>query len=55
MKAPDDVLEHDERLRLEALAQAIISSGCAAGRPVQTSEVIVRAARFEEFIREGRS
>lgn len=49
----EDRLQAPERIRLEALAQAVVSSGAAAGR-VQTSVDIVRRAKaFEEFIVSG--
>jgi hypothetical protein len=51
MGMPEDKLSGDQRLRLEALAQAIVSMGCAAGRPVATADVTARAAAFEGFIR----
>lgn len=56
MNTEHDKLTKDERRRLEALAQAITSMG-APIRPLDSrgaGEVIARAARFEEFIREGR-
>lgn len=47
----EDKLTPEQRLRLEALAQAIVSMGAAAGRPVATADVTARATAFEGFIR----
>lgn len=47
-----DKLEHDERLRLEALAQSIMASSMI-GDTNQTDNVIERARLFEDFIRNG--
>jgi len=44
----EDKLEHDERLRLECLAQAIQSN---LGRPKSTVDTVKRAAAFEAFVR----
>jgi hypothetical protein len=48
----EDKLTHDERLRLECIAQAAVSTGAAAGRPVSAEQVIETACRFERFIAE---
>ncbi len=50
----EDKLLHDERLRLEALAQAI-QSAAFAGRVTSSTEIIVRASEFEAFIRSGKN
>lgn len=44
----EDKLEHDERLRLECLAQAV-----AMQRHSSPSIIIACAAEFEKFVREG--
>ncbi len=45
----DDILTHDERLRLECLAQANATSS-----PRQDPETIIdKAIRFETYIRTG--
>jgi len=49
----EDKLLHAERLRLEALAQAIVSSGAAAGRVQTTTDILHRAAAFEGYIISG--
>lgn len=48
----EDKLDHDERLRLECVAQAVAST--AMSRP--SAETIVETAkRFETYIREGKT
>ena len=47
----EDKLTAEQRLRLEALAQAIVSMGAPAGRPVQTADVLARATAFAGFVR----
>jgi hypothetical protein len=49
----EDKLHHDERLRLEALAQAVVASGAAAGRVQATGDIVRRAADFADFIATG--
>lgn len=48
----EDQLTHDERLRLECLAQAIASTGSIVTRN-DIMIVINRARVFEEFVRES--
>lgn len=50
----EDKLLPPERLRLEALAQAIVSSGAAAGRVQTAADILYRAETFEQFIITGR-
>lgn len=45
----EDKLEHDERLRLECLAQAIAARTITAS----TAEVLSNASAFEHFVRTG--
>lgn len=51
---PEDLLNHDERLRLECLAQANVT---VQGRPIQEStaadSILGLAARYERFVAEG--
>lgn len=46
----EDKLTHDERLRLECLAQAQ-NSGWAMGAPRSTQDIVSRAKAFEDFVR----
>lgn len=46
----EDKLEHDERLRLECLAQAIAAQA-ALGRGGQG--IVTRAAEYEKYVRTG--
>lgn len=48
-----DKLREPERIRLEALAQAIVSSGAAAGRVQTAADILYRAEVFENFIVTG--
>ena len=51
----DDLLTHDERLRLEALAQAVAFSATHPTRDGNTPEGVVKTARtFETMIRTNR-
>lgn len=45
----EDKLTHDERIRLECLAQAI-----GRDRTGNTDQILALARSFEEFVREGR-
>lgn len=47
----EDKLTHDERLRLECLAQAVVASGAAAGRSQTAEDIVARARKFETFVR----
>jgi hypothetical protein len=47
----EDKLEHDERLRLEALNQAVTSN---MGKPASSELILHDAKRFEKFIKEGK-
>lgn len=49
----EDKLLPTERLRLEALAQAVVASGAAAGRAQATGDILRRAAAFEGYIITG--
>lgn len=49
----EDKLKDVERLRLEALAQAIVASGAAAGRVQATGDILLRAKAFEDYIITG--
>jgi hypothetical protein len=49
----EDKLRAEERLRLEALAQAIIASGANAGRVQTADDILQRAEKFEKFIVSG--
>jgi len=51
--ATEDKLLAPERVRLEALAQAIVASGAAAGRVQATGDILRRAKAFEDFIVSG--
>lgn len=46
----EDKLEHNERLRLECLAQAIAMGRHTASR----DEIINTAADFEEYVKNGK-
>lgn len=46
----EDKLQPMERIRLEALAQAIVASGAAAGRLQTADDIVKRAERFEDYI-----
>lgn len=46
----EDKLTHDERLRLECIAQANLSKGMGDGNPLS---ILKAAALYEEFIRDG--
>lgn len=46
----EDKLTHDERLRLECIAQANASKGMSGGDP---AAVLKAAAMYEKFIRDG--
>ncbi len=50
----EDKLREAERIRLEALAQAVIASGAAAGRVQVAGDIIRRAKAFEDFIITGK-
>ena len=45
----EDKLTHDERLRLECLAQA--NASAMSGRPQSFRDVIERAKAYEAFVR----
>lgn len=47
----EDKLTQDQRIRLEALAQAVTSLGAHVGKSVIDRDVIYRARQFETFIR----
>lgn len=47
----EDKLEHDERLRLECLAQSVAVHNM--NRVVPADEIIIRAARYEKFVKTG--
>lgn len=48
----EDKLSQDERIRLEALSQAIMLT---SHKPSNNSEVVVNvASRFERFIKDGK-
>lgn len=49
-----DKLHAPERLRLEALAQAIVASGAAAGRVQATRDILSRAKAFEDWLITGK-
>lgn len=49
----EDKLNVVERIRLEALAQAVVSSGAAAGRVQTTEDILKRANRFADFVFKG--
>lgn len=44
----EDKLTHDERLRLECIAQANMA---AAGRPTSAEVLIAKAKEFEEYVK----
>jgi hypothetical protein len=46
----EDKLSPIERIRLESLAQAVVSSGAAAGRIQATKDILLRAKAYEAFI-----
>lgn len=46
----EDKLTHEERLRLECLSQAQMTIGI---HPAPTTQVIDRAALFEEYVKNG--
>lgn len=46
----EDKLTHDERLRLECVAQAI-AAGAMASTPAEL--IVARAVVFEQYVREG--
>lgn len=47
----EDKLEHDERLRLECLAQSIAAQAALGPRGGQG--ILPRAAEFEQYVRNG--
>ncbi len=49
----EDKLREEERIRLEALAQAIVASGAAAGRVQTGRDILQRAKAFEDYIISG--
>jgi hypothetical protein len=49
----EDKLKAAERLRLEALAQAIAASGAPIGRMQTSSDIVRRAKIFEDYIVTG--
>ena len=49
----EDKLNPSERIRLEALAQAVISSGGATGRVSVAGDIVRRAKAFETYIITG--
>lgn len=51
----EDKLTHDERLRLECVAQAVVSLGAPAGRSVGDDAIVRRAAQIEAYVREGKA
>lgn len=51
----EDKLNPSERIRLEALAQAVASSGAAAGRIQAADDVVRRASIFADFIITGKA
>lgn len=46
-----DKLTQDQRIRLEAIAQAIVSLGAQVGRPVDDRRLTERATVLADFIR----
>jgi hypothetical protein len=50
----EDKLHAAERIRLEALAQAVASSGAMAGRVQTASDILKRAAAYENYIITGK-
>lgn len=48
----EDKLLHDERLRLECLAQSIAAQMALGGSGRQ--DIIQRAAQYEEFVKNGK-
>jgi len=53
MSVIEDKLRASERIRLEALAQAITASGAPMGRQQAAGDILKRAAAFEKFIITG--
>lgn len=49
----EDKLSAMQRIRLEALAQAIVASGAAAGRVRAAGDIVRRAKTFEVYIIAG--
>lgn len=49
----EDKLQAAERIRLEALSQAVLSSGAAAERVVAGGDILRRAKMFEDYIITG--
>lgn len=49
----EDKLDAHERIRLEALAQAVVASGATAGRVQAAGDIVRRAAVFEDYIIAG--
>lgn len=47
----EDKLSHDERVRLECLAQAHLTLGAPAGRVATADKVVEVATRYERFLR----
>lgn len=47
----EDKLTHDERLRLECLAQAVAAEHVMRGG---SQGIVARAAQFEEFVKGGK-
>lgn len=47
----EDKLNHEERLRLECIAQAVAAEHAMVGRGSQG--IIARAAEFEKYVRTG--
>lgn len=50
----EDKLTHDERVRLEAMAQAVTSFSYPNKPPASSADLIGRARLIEMFITEGR-
>ena len=55
MAEVEDKLDPEQRIRLESLAQAVLSLGAHTGRSVGDDAILNRAAKFERFIRQGHS
>lgn len=49
----EDKLTHDERLRLECLAQSIASHASRLGKPASDSDIRRTAEVFERFVKDG--
>lgn len=47
----EDLLSHDERVRLEALAQSIASHAQRLGPAAADDDVVATATVFEQYIR----